>query len=84
MLLRRRTRLTPRGAGLVAGFGLYAVVDEGLNPLLGFTPAPRAFPPVTHLRGLVGHLVLGLTLAAAVEAGWALLRRRPERVATAR
>ncbi|PZF88376.1 DUF1440 domain-containing protein [Micromonospora deserti] len=77
MLLRRATRLSPWGAGLATAIGLYAVLDEALNPLLGFTPPPQAYPPVAHLRGLAGHLVLGLVVAATVETGWALLRRRP-------
>jgi hypothetical protein len=77
MWLRRSTNLTPWGAGLAAGASMYAVVDEALNPLLGFTPPPQAFPPVTHLRGLIGHLVFGLGLAAAVEAGWRLIGGRP-------
>ncbi len=77
MALRRRTNLTPWGAGLAAGTGLYLVLDEALNPLLGFTPPPQAYPPITHLRGLAGHVVLGLALAATIEAGWALTGRRP-------
>lgn len=77
MALRRKTSLTPWGAGLAAGTGLYLVLDEALNPLLGFTPPPGSYPPITHLRGLAGHVVLGLTLAAVVEAGWAALGRRP-------
>ncbi len=66
MVLRRRTSLTPIGAGMTAGIALYAVLDEALNPLLGLTPPPQAYPPITHLRGLAGHVVLGVVLAAAV------------------
>lgn len=32
-----------------------------MNPLLGFTPGPRAFPWQAHARGLGGHLAFGLT-----------------------
>ncbi len=77
MVLRRRTSLTPIGAGMTAGIALYAVLDEALNPLLGLTPPPQAYPSITHLRGLAGHVVLGVVLAAAVEAGWAVTGRRP-------
>ncbi len=77
MILRRRTTLTPPGAGITAGVVLYAVLDEAINPLLGFTPPPQAYPLVTHLRGLAGHVVLGLALASAVEGAWAVSGRRP-------
>ena len=75
MVLRRGAGMPPWGAGLTAGIGLFAVVDEGVNPVLGSTPPPQAYPLVTHLRGLAGHVVLGLTLAAGVETGWAVAGR---------
>jgi hypothetical protein len=31
-----------------------------MNPVLGLTPGPTAFPCQTHARGLSGHLVFGL------------------------
>ncbi len=77
MLLRRKAGLTPVSAGIASGVALYVVLDEALNPLLGFTPPPQAYPAVTHLRGLAGHVILGLVLAATVEAGWAVAGRRP-------
>lgn len=42
-------------------------------------PQPR-LPLATHVRGLVAHLAFGLAVATTVEAGSALLQRRPERV----
>ncbi|HVM41226.1 MAG TPA: DUF1440 domain-containing protein [Acidimicrobiia bacterium] len=78
MLLRRKTRLTPWGAGTLTGSAMYALVDEVANPLLGVTPPPTRYPAVTHLRGLAGHLVFGLTLATVVEAGWRLTGRARE------
>ncbi|MDD9207177.1 hypothetical protein PU560_11980 [Georgenia sp. 10Sc9-8] len=75
MALRRWVGMSPWGAGLTAGIGLFVLVDEGLNPVLGSTPPPQAYPLVTHVRGLAGHVVLGLALAAGVEAGWALAGR---------
>jgi hypothetical protein len=58
-VLRRRFDAVGRAAG--AGFGtmFWATVDEGLNPVLGLTPGPRAFPWQTHARGLAGHLTFG-------------------------
>jgi hypothetical protein len=76
MLLRRSASLGPWAAGLATGLGIFGIVDEGLNPLLGLTSPPRAYPLVTHLRGLAGHLLLGLAAATTIEVGWALQRRR--------
>lgn len=70
MVLRRRTGMTPFGAGVAAGLSMAVVVDEVVNPLLGFTPPPQEYPLVTHLRGIAGHLVYGLGVATIVEAVW--------------
>jgi uncharacterized membrane protein YagU involved in acid resistance len=77
MWLRRSRGYSPFGAGVAAGTSMYVLVDELANPLLGFTAPPKAYPLVTHLRGLAGHLVYGLGMAAVVEAGWRLLGGRP-------
>jgi hypothetical protein len=53
------------------------IVDEGLTPALGFSAPNRAYPLVTHLRGVAAHLVYGLTVAAVTETAWTLWRRRP-------
>ncbi len=66
-LLRRRPGLDPIAAGLGAGLSLSLVVDEGLTPLLGFSAPNRAYPLVTHARGVVAHLAYGLGVAAAAE-----------------
>ncbi len=63
----------------MAGATLSLVVDEGLNPLLGFTARPSAYPVATHLRGLAGHLVYGLALAGTTELAWRLIRATPGR-----
>jgi hypothetical protein len=76
MLARRRLGMTPFGAGMAAGLSMAVLVDEIGNPLLGFTPPPQKYPLVSHLRGLAGHLVYGLAVAAIVEAGWKLSGRR--------
>lgn len=76
MWLRRSRGWSPWGAGMAAGASMYVLVDEVSNPIFGFTPPPQKFPLVTHLRGLAGHFVYGLGLAAGVEAGWRLLGGR--------
>lgn len=53
--------------GLLFGLIFWAVVDEGMTPLLRLTPGPLAFPWQTHLRGLVGHLVFGATVEISLE-----------------
>ncbi len=46
--------------GLGFGATLWLTADEGLNPALGLTPGPTAFPWQAHARGLASHLVFGL------------------------
>jgi len=67
VLLRRRFGLPPVTAGLAFGLSVSVVVDEVANPLMGFTAPPQAYPLVTHLRGVVGHVVFGLTMAGLFE-----------------
>lgn len=66
-LLRRRAPAVTAAKGLAYGTGFYVVVDELLNPLLGLTPGPQAFPWQTHGRGLGGHLVYGATLEIVLD-----------------
>jgi uncharacterized membrane protein YagU involved in acid resistance len=68
VVLRRLIGVGPLAAGLATGLALWAGFDEGLVPALGFSASNRAYPLSTHLRGLVGHLVYGLTIMASVEA----------------
>jgi len=69
--LRGTTGLHPVWAGLLTGATLSLVVDEGLTPVLGFSAPNRAYPLVTHLRGVVAHLAFGLGVAATAELlGW--------------
>jgi len=66
-LLRRRTPRAAAGKGLAFGTGFYLLVDELLNPLLGLTPVPQAFPWQAHARGLGGHLAFGATTEFVLE-----------------
>ena len=35
---------------------------------VGLSAEPDAYPPETHLRGLVGHLVLGAVTSSGIDA----------------
>ncbi|MGH3369085.1 MAG: DUF1440 domain-containing protein [Nocardioidaceae bacterium] len=65
-VLRRRVGVVGRAAGTVFGTGFWALLDEGVVPLLGLTPGPRAFPWQTHARGLAGHLSFGAVTDATL------------------
>ena len=54
-----RRGVAPVTAGLASGMGGFLVVDELANSLF-FTPPPQAYPIESHLRGVVGHLTLGV------------------------
>jgi hypothetical protein len=61
--------MSPLGAGILTGLGLWLLVDEGANVLFGLTPPPTAYPRETHVRGLVGHLAYGGTLGILLGVG---------------
>jgi hypothetical protein len=67
--------LTRRGvpsmaAGVASGMAGFLLMDELANSLF-FTPPPQAYPVESHLRGIVGHLTLGVVTGALL----ALARR---------
>ncbi len=66
-LLRRRMPFVGAGRGLLYGFLLWAINDEYLATRLGIAAPPEAYPPETHLRGLVGHLVLGVVTDTGID-----------------
>jgi uncharacterized membrane protein YagU involved in acid resistance len=78
-LLRRYSRMSPVGAGIITGMSMSIIVDEALNPALGFTAPSEAYPPAAHIRGVLGHLLYGLAVAGAAEVLYRLIGRRPER-----
>jgi uncharacterized membrane protein YagU involved in acid resistance len=67
-LLRRRGGMGPVSAGIASGLALSLAVDETLNPALGITPPAREYPLSAHLRGLLTHVLWGLTVAGIAEA----------------
>jgi uncharacterized membrane protein YagU involved in acid resistance len=60
-VLRRWVPFLGAGNGLFYGFLLWLVNDEILATRLGIAAPPDAYPPETHIRGLVGHLALGVS-----------------------
>ena len=71
-LVSRRLPVTA-GRGLAFGLGLFVVNDEISAPLLGLARGPRAYPPQSHVRGLVAHLVLGVATDLLLAGGRRLL-----------
>ncbi|XFF01805.1 pyruvate/2-oxoglutarate dehydrogenase complex, dihydrolipoamide dehydrogenase component (plasmid) [Streptomyces sp. L7] len=69
--------MRPVPAALVLGAAMSLIADELTTPMAGFSAPNRAYPLVTHLRGLLAHQVFGLAVAATCEGIWALRRRRP-------
>jgi hypothetical protein len=66
-LLRGRLPGLGAGGGLFYGALLFAVNDEYVNTALGLAGPPDAYPLSSHLRGLVGHLVLGVATDIGIE-----------------
>jgi|ERR1051325_2667761 hypothetical protein len=60
-----RPYLRRPGSGIVFGLAFWLLMDEAALTLLGIAPPPQKFPWQTHVRGLVGHVVLGAVLEAA-------------------
>ncbi|HEX2194190.1 MAG TPA: DUF1440 domain-containing protein [Candidatus Limnocylindria bacterium] len=59
-LLRRRVPLLGAGHGLVYGLLLFVINDEFMNTALGLAGPPEAYPASSHVRGLIGHVALGV------------------------
>jgi hypothetical protein len=64
---RRRFPAVATGAGLMYGLTLSLAEDEGMAPLLGLAGGPTEYPWQAHVRGLVGHLVLGAVTHAVLD-----------------
>ncbi|MFC0676359.1 DUF1440 domain-containing protein [Lysobacter korlensis] len=61
-----RYPMITKGRGALFGTGVFLLHDEGMNPLMGWSAKPTAYPWQAHARGLVAHLVYGLVTDALV------------------
>lgn len=59
-VMRHKVKGLDAGRGSLFGFGLFVVMDEILGPVLGLASGPLAYPLQAHVRGLVGHLAVGM------------------------
>ena len=66
--LRQRDLRFAADRGLVYGFLIFALWDELLSAATRIAGPPRVYPWQAHLRGLVGHLALGLATHIALTA----------------
>jgi hypothetical protein len=66
-LLRNRIPLLGAGRGVAYGLLLWAVNDELLNTALGLAGPPEAYPASSHVRGLIGHVVLGVATDLGID-----------------
>jgi hypothetical protein len=62
----RRVPVVGSVNGAFYGVALWAINDEYLNTRLGLAGPFDAYPAETHLRGLVGHVVLGITTETGI------------------
>lgn len=58
---RRSRSFLSAGCGALYGLGLFVVVDEIAGPLTGLASSLKRYPWQAHARGLVAHVVLGIT-----------------------
>lgn len=63
-----------KGRGLLYGLGLFLVQDEAINSTIGLAGKPRKYPWQDHARGLIAHLVYGVTMDAGVRISKSLIR----------
>jgi len=66
-VLRPRVPGLGAGRGLAYGTAVFLLNDELMNTKLGLAGPIGAYPTETHLRGLVGHAVLGATMDTGLD-----------------
>ncbi|GAA3731029.1 hypothetical protein HDA32_005616 [Spinactinospora alkalitolerans] len=66
--LRRRHPWIAAGKGALWGTALFVINDEVAGPLARVASGPRSYPWQTHVRGLVGHVVLGVATHVVLDA----------------
>ena len=67
-LLRRPLPVPAVARGALYGAVLWAINDELLNTLSGAAGPPSSYPASSHLRGLAGHVALGVSTDLALTA----------------
>ena len=65
---RRQYPWLRTGRGALYGFALFVLNDEIAARLLRIAGPHRAYPRQAHVRGLVGHVVLGMITEATLNA----------------
>lgn len=65
--LRKRAPIVTMGAGTAFGLALFLLQDEGLNPVIGTSDSPGKYPWQAHVRGAVGHAVLGAVMEGVLD-----------------
>jgi uncharacterized membrane protein YagU involved in acid resistance len=66
--LRERDQRYSADRGLLYGLAIFLLWDEALSVATGIASPPQAYPWQAHLRGLVGHLSLGVATHVALTA----------------
>ncbi len=66
-VLRHRLGLPSGWRGVVYGLLVWALNDEALNSALGLSGAFDDYPIQTHVRGAIGHVVLGVTTDTGID-----------------
>lgn len=65
--LRHKVKGLDAGGGALFGFGLFVVMDEIVAPVAGLSSGPAAYPWQAHVRGLAGHLTVGVVTDAVLK-----------------
>lgn len=65
-VFRHKIKGLDAGRGSLFGFGLFVVMDEVIAPVAGLSSGPTAYPWQAHVRGLAGHLTVGVVIDATL------------------
>lgn len=66
--LREKNLKFSADQGLLYGFTIFVLWDEVLSVATGIASPPKAYPWQAHVRGLIGHLSLGIATHIALTA----------------
>lgn len=65
--LRRRIPAVGSAGGILYGAGIFVLLDEVINPILGLAARPGQYPWQRHARELMAHLVYGVVINAILQ-----------------